>query len=132
MARQTGPHFITGTIDNITFYKWKVNYYMRLKSSIDGKRIQTDPAFEEFRGYSKDHGLAATIAKPLYYTLTKEERIHGEFGRLTAEIRNLLREGFTPGQIIEGWNQWLISEGRSTEPNYDPLPKKKRRKKKKK
>jgi len=45
VAKQIGATKITGTIQNICFYKMEGQYYARQKSSLTGKRVKKDPAF---------------------------------------------------------------------------------------
>jgi hypothetical protein len=101
MARQAGNLKIIGTIDGITFYKMKGDYYARTKSSLDRKRILRDPSFERFRECSKVFGKASKLASQLYRLFPKEMRKHGVYGNLTGEFNLLFREGKTPEQAVE-------------------------------
>ena len=61
MAKQTGIIPLSGTIDNITFCNDKKNGGIaRKKTSLDKKRIATDPAFERTR---ENNGTFSHIAK---------------------------------------------------------------------
>jgi hypothetical protein len=44
MAKQAGDIFITGTIDDLCFYKMDGAYYVRLKSSLTGKKFWKNKA----------------------------------------------------------------------------------------
>jgi hypothetical protein len=101
MARQAGNLKIIGTIDGITFYKMKGDYYARTKSSLDRKRILRDPRFERFRECSKVFGRASKLASQLYRLFPKEMRKHGVYGKLTGEFNLLFREGKTLEQAVE-------------------------------
>jgi hypothetical protein len=101
MARQAGNLKIIGTIDGITFYKMKGDYYARTKSSLDRKRILRDPSFQRFRECSKVFGKASKLASQLYHLFPKEMRKHGVYGKLTGEFNLLFREGKTSDQAIE-------------------------------
>jgi hypothetical protein len=101
MARQAGNLRIVGTIDGITFYKMKGEYYARTKSSLDRKRILRDPRFQRFRECSKVFGRASKLASQLYRLFPKEMRKHGVYGKLTGEFNLLFREGKTSEQAIE-------------------------------
>ena len=41
MARQSGHIFITGTLDDVTYYKMYGIYYARMKSSLSRKKVLT-------------------------------------------------------------------------------------------
>jgi hypothetical protein len=101
MARQAGNLRLVGTIDGITFYKMKGDYYARTKSSLDRKRILRDPSFQRFRECSKVFGKASKLASQLYRLFPKEMRKHGVHGKLTGELNLLFREGKTSEQAIE-------------------------------
>jgi hypothetical protein len=49
MARQIGKVLLSGTLDNITFYKSKYGMLARKKTSIDAKRVAKDPRFQRTR-----------------------------------------------------------------------------------
>jgi hypothetical protein len=101
MARQAGNLRIVGTIDGITFYKMKGEYYARTKSSLDRKRILRDPSFQRFRECSKVFGRSSKLASQLYRLFPKEMRKHGVHGKLTGEFNLLFREGKTSEQAID-------------------------------
>jgi hypothetical protein len=69
MAKQTGIILLTGTIGNMTFYKRDSGYYARMKSSLDGRRVKTDPAFRNTMVYAERLALA-------YATLIPADCIH--------------------------------------------------------
>ncbi len=43
MARQTSDIIITGTYDNLVFYRMEGKGYIRMKSSLTGKQFRTKP-----------------------------------------------------------------------------------------
>ncbi len=100
MARQAGPIFFTGTLDDITFYKMEGLYYARKKSSLDKKRFRTDPRFKRSRASADRFGEASRLASEVYQLLPKEARGKGVIGKLTAQVGQLLKEGKDPIQII--------------------------------
>jgi hypothetical protein len=65
MARQSGLIKLKGTLDNINFYKTKDGNLARMKTSVDAKRIATDPAFERTRENGKEFGSSAGSGKLL-------------------------------------------------------------------
>ena len=101
MAKQCGPIPIVGTVGNLTYYKMMGEFYVRMKTSLDRKRIKRDPAFARFRAHGQLFGQASRIASNLYRMLPKEERQHGRFGLLTIEVKNLLAQGYTAEQIVQ-------------------------------
>jgi hypothetical protein len=63
MARQSGLIKIKGTLDNVSFYKTKDGDLARMKTSVDGKRIANDPAFERTRENNKEFANSASAGK---------------------------------------------------------------------
>src|SRR5690606_38256362 len=63
MARQKGIVKLRGTIGTTTFYKSEDGYLAKKKSSLDAKRIATDPAFQKTREYATEFGRAAKSGK---------------------------------------------------------------------
>lgn len=59
MAKQAGILHLTGTLGEITFFEQDGHYYARRKSSLDKKRILTDPQFERTRENSSEFGMAS-------------------------------------------------------------------------
>jgi len=93
VAKQIGPYKITGTIQNICYYKMDGQYYARLKSSLDGKRVKTDPAFAETMRYAELLGRASKLVSTVYHRIPKEERSRELFKRLTGETMKELGKG---------------------------------------
>ena len=95
MARQTGLIKIKGTLDNISFYKSKDGDLARMKTSIDGKRIANDPAFERTRENNSEFGSSAKSGKltrdnlrPISMNAT-DSRVVSRFTKLMTQIKNL-------------------------------------------
>lgn len=59
MVRQTGLIKLKGTLDDVNFYKTKDGNLVRMKTSVDAKRIANDPAFERSRENGKEFGSSA-------------------------------------------------------------------------
>lgn len=98
MARQSGHLCITGTINNLCFYKMDGQYYVRMKSSLTGKRVKKDPAFSVTMRYAEFLASAARIASGIYRELATEQKIKGLYRKMTGETMRLLKENKT---IIE-------------------------------
>ena len=100
MGKQTGPDFRTGTIGPVTYYKlFGEHYYLRSKSSLDGKRFARDPAFARSRKRSKEFGGAASLASKIYKLLPKKNRGKGFMGKFIGRVHLLLMDGYTPEAI---------------------------------
>lgn len=65
MARQTGIIKLKGTLGDLTFYKSGGQYLVRQKSSLDRKRIATDPAFQRTRENGAEFGCAGRAGRVL-------------------------------------------------------------------
>ncbi|ANE49833.1 hypothetical protein [Flavisolibacter tropicus] len=101
MARQAGPLFFTGTIDDITFYKMEGQYLARKKSSLNRKQFRTDPRFARSRQSAEKFGEASKLASTIYWQLPKEQRGKGVVNKLTAQVGQLLKEGKKVEEIIQ-------------------------------
>jgi hypothetical protein len=93
MARQAGPLFISGTLQDLTFYQLDGTFYVRQKSSLTRKRFRKDPAFARSRERAAQFSVASKLAKEVYYLLPKKKRKHGVIGKLTGQANRLLQEG---------------------------------------
>ncbi len=92
MAKQTGLIRITGTIDNLCFYKMDGKYYVRTKSSLSGKRVKKDPAFKKTMTYARLLAKASQIASKMYKILPKEEKGIKVYRELTGAIMKELKK----------------------------------------
>jgi hypothetical protein len=100
MGKQCGPYFITGTYCNICFYRMEGKYYVRMKSSLTGKRVKKDPAFACTMQYAQLLGRASKIASRLYRALPKETREFSQYRALTGKAMQLLKEGLTDAAAL--------------------------------
>ncbi len=101
MARQIGPYYITGTIDDICFYQLDGQYYARLKSSLTGKRVKTDPRFARTREYAGLLAKASSLASAVYRSLPAHTRNRQLYQRLTGQVMQLLKDGKADNEIID-------------------------------
>ncbi|HVI47035.1 MAG TPA: hypothetical protein VM802_19315 [Chitinophaga sp.] len=93
------PPFM-GTIQHLCIYEMHGRYYIRLKSSLTGKRVKKDPAF---RRTMENAGLLATASKMasgVYRQLPQEQKIHAFYRQLTGKALLLLRAGMHHEVII--------------------------------
>src|SRR6478672_8626086 len=98
MPRQKGIK-ISGTFDDLTFYGVKGNYYVKNKSSINAKRIKTDPSFTKFRERSTQFSEATKIASSIYRSYPKGKKKLGVFQKICAKVYKHLLEGKTETEI---------------------------------
>ena len=92
MAKQIGKIKITGTIDELVFYKMNGAYYVRTKSSLNGKRIKKDPAFAKTMAYARLLAKASKIASKLYHMLAENEKGIKVYRKLTGEVMRELKK----------------------------------------
>lgn len=122
MARQAGPLFITGTIDNMVFYKLGDHYYMRRKGEptpITKKRMRQKEHYPVLCMRKQEFGRASELVRSVYYThLPKAVRKHGLFGKLTGKAVRWLRAGKTEKEI----QQLVIQAALPAKENSLPLP----------
>ena len=109
MAKQVGIIKITGTIDDITFYKMGEEYYARMKSSLTGKRFWKDPAFEGSRKSALALGVASKLASLLYKTLPKERKGRSIFQKLTGRIKLMILDHKETEVIIQWFTREYVS-----------------------
>jgi len=100
MAKQAGINFITGCIDNICFYKMNGQYYARMKSSLDRKRVKTDSRFKQTMRYAGIFGIASKLASQVYGELTVAEKQKGLFRYLTGRAFGFLKEGVFKEDVL--------------------------------
>jgi hypothetical protein len=93
MPKQCGPIKITGTIDNVCFYKMEGVYYARMKSSLTRKRVLKSAAFRLTRAHATILGEASKIASRVYRLVPKAQRKHILYREMTGKAIYLLREG---------------------------------------
>lgn len=99
MARQSGNLCITGTINNLCFYKMDGQFYVRIKSSLTGKRVKKDPAFRATMRYAGFLAEAARIASAIYGKLDADQKIKGLYRKMTGEAMRLLKADKTITEV---------------------------------
>jgi hypothetical protein len=111
MALQCGPLLITGTIDNVCFYKLHGKYYARMKSSLTRKRVLKDPKFQLTRAHATIMGQASKIASRVYRLITGEHKKHALYREITGKAIYILWEGKDKEEAFEILcGQYLKSE----------------------
>jgi hypothetical protein len=101
MAKQSGAHIITGTIDNLCFYRMEGKYYVRMKHSLNGERVKKDPAFSNTMQYASMLASASVIASALYKRLTAQQKVKGLFRSITGQAMQLLKAGMSTVQAAK-------------------------------
>ncbi len=89
MAKQTGLFKIKGTLDNVTFYKTKDGSLAKMKTSLDGARIATDPSFARTRENGAEFESSATSGKLMRDTL-RNISVNSADNRLVARVTQLM------------------------------------------
>ena len=98
MPRQRGIK-ISGTFDDLTFYGSNGKYYVKNKSSINAKRIKTDPSFRVFRERSVQFAQATQLASRIYRLYPIKRKKAGVFSKLSGKVYKYLLEGKTEEEI---------------------------------
>ncbi len=102
MGKQKGKTMITGTKDNVNFYKFRNGYYMRKKSSLTAKRVKTDPAFRKTMENAAVFGIASRISTEVYRNLPPEKKKNRVDLAITSHAVKLLRvSGLEPEKVRE-------------------------------
>ncbi len=101
MARQIGPIKVSGTLDDLTFYKMDGEYLARKKTSLNKKRVMKDAAFENSRKAMVEFGVVSKFCARLYRQLPKQYRGKGIQQRMTGKARNLFLEGYDENTVAE-------------------------------
>lgn len=101
MAKQSGAHTITGTVDNLCFYRMEGKYYVRTKSSLTGKRVKKDPVFARTMHYANLLARASVISSALYKQLAAAQKVKGFYRKITGEAMRLIKEGLTETAVAQ-------------------------------
>jgi hypothetical protein len=102
MARWCSPDPppFTGTRDGVTVYQLQGDaYYVRMKSSITGKRIKSDPKFKPFRESSGRMAQASKIASFIYGKLAVKK--YPLYREITGKAILLLKKGMLAAAVME-------------------------------
>lgn len=103
MARLTGPPPFVGTKFGVTIYPMYGEYYMRTATSLDAKRVKTDPAFRPLMQYAAYLSCASRIAAEVYKLLPDKTRKHPLYKIMVGKVMQSLKQGKQPeeaGQLL--------------------------------
>ncbi len=95
MAKQTGFLKISGTLDNVTFYRTKDGSLVKMKSSLSKARIAKDPKFARTRENGAEFGNSAKAGKLFRVNLrplslnASDSRIVPRVTQLMSQIKNM-------------------------------------------
>lgn len=89
MARQKGLIKLKGTIGDITFYKTQDGHLAKERTSLDGARILSDPAFVRTRENGREFGEAAKDGK-LLRTAIRTFLLSAHDKRVTSRLTKLM------------------------------------------
>lgn len=98
MARLKGPLKIKGTLGDITFSKTVDGYIAKEKTSLDGKRVASDPAFQRTRENNAEFGRAGKAGKVLrnaIRTLLQNAKDKRVTSRLTTDMLRVIKADIT-------------------------------------
>jgi len=101
MAKQAGPIFLEGTLDDITFYKMDGVYYARMKSRLTRTRVLKSPRFALTRMHAGQLAEASRIASMIYMQIPKEEKNIKLFRTIVGKAKVLLAEGKEKEEVLE-------------------------------
>lgn len=111
MAKQAGDIFITGTIDDLCFYRMNGKYYVRMKSSLSSKKFWKHKAFEGARRSCSRFAEGNKLASRVYRMIEEEKRVYPLFCFLKKKAIQLLKEEMSPEKAEEVLIDYLTEFG---------------------
>jgi hypothetical protein len=114
MAKLKGPLKIQGTLGDITFAKTTDGYIAKEKTSLDGKRIATDPSFQRTRENGAEFsraGKAGKLLRNAVHGLLQNAKDSRVASRLTREMMKVIKADATSPRglrnVIDGEAEML-------------------------
>ncbi|WP_343635823.1 hypothetical protein [Fluviicola sp.] len=108
MAKQTGLIKVRGTLDNVNFYQTQDGTLARMRTSVDAKRIATDPAYIRTRENGAEFGASAKAGKIVRDTLrplllmASDNRITARMTKVMTDVKNLDTTSSRGGRNVAG------------------------------
>lgn len=109
MAKLKGPLKIQGTLGDITFAKTTDGYIVKEKTSLDGKRIATDPSFQRTRENGAEFaraGKAGKLLRNAVHALLQNAKDSRVTSRLTGDMMKVIKADITSARglrnVIDG------------------------------
>jgi hypothetical protein len=99
MPKLTSGTGITGTVQNMLFYKRGDTYLLRSVSSLTRKRVLTDKAFLKTMEQASIMATASHLASKLYKSLPKNKRNHALFHALVSAALEGVKAGLSSKKI---------------------------------
>ena len=119
MAKQTGPNPFIGRRGNLQGYQMAGKHYVRIVSSLTGKRVKKDPAFRQTMRNAGLLGQASRIASAIYGRLPAKE--HGFYRKLTGMAMQLLKQGKTAADAFEQLEREFMPPAAPVNPRREPI-----------
>ena len=116
MAKQTGDYRITGTYDDVTYYKMDGQYYARKKSGLKGSRVKRDPAFKRTMEWARRLAAGSQLASKVYRSLPRPEQVYALFCRLKSTAIGALKEGKQNAEVLALLRCYLAKERKAAAP----------------
>jgi hypothetical protein len=91
MGKQTSDKIVTGTIDDLVFYKMDGKGYVRTKSSLTGKQFKTQQRFANSRKSAARFKTANILASKVYRSMPADKRKYAFFCLLKTTAIRLLK-----------------------------------------
>ena len=107
MAKQAGPVFIEGTLEDLTFYVVDGIGYVRKKSSLTGKRVKKDPKFARTMQSAERLKRGSQLASNVYRSLPKEQQVYSQFKALKSLAIRAICEGKSEAETMALLNQFF-------------------------
>ena len=120
MAKQTGPNPFIGRRGNLQGYRMAGQHYVRIVSSLTGRRVKQDPAFKQTMQYAGLLGRASRIASAIYRRLPAKEQ--GFYRKLTGMAMQLLKQGKTAADAFEQLEREFMPPAAPVNPRREPIP----------
>lgn len=111
MAKQSGEYRFIGSVDGLCFYKVQDDYFVRLKSSLSGKRFWKDAAFEGSRRSCKRFGEGNRLASKVYQMIEEDKRVYRLYCFLKSRAILLLKEGASVDEAEKVLKDYLAAFG---------------------
>ncbi len=99
MARQISDTIITGTFDNLVFYRMDGKGYVHSKSSLTGKQFKKQQRFANSRKSASRFGMGNTLASAVNKSIPAAERKHSVFIQLRSAAIALLKAGTPENEV---------------------------------
>jgi hypothetical protein len=96
---------VTGTIGDITLYRWEDRIFARKKSSLTAERVLKDKAFAGLRKHAGDMGRASKIASEVYRSLPADIKGRWIFRAIAGYAASLFYKGKSEQQVRDALNR---------------------------